>query len=65
MKSVSILRVINISSYSFAYGTRIDVVEQIVRKYFCYGQWCRFVLSIGGDNLQFHLNFAPFSTLGG
>ena len=27
-------------------------------------QWCRFILSIGGDNLQFHPNFAPFSKLG-
>ena len=29
------------------------------------GQWCRSLLSIGGDNLQFYLNFALFSTLGG
>ena len=26
---------------------------------------CRFLLSIGGNNLQFHPNFALFSTLGG
>ena len=29
-----------------------------------YKQGCRFLLSIGGDNLQFHLNFALFLTLG-
>ena len=29
------------------------------------GQWCRSLLSIGGDNLQFYPNFALFSTLGG
>ena len=28
-------------------------------------QWCRSLLSIGGDNLQFYPNFALFSTLGG
>ena len=28
-------------------------------------QWCRSLLSIGGDNLQFYPNFARFSTLGG
>ena len=28
-------------------------------------QWCRSLLSIGGYNLQFYLNFALFSTLGG
>ena len=28
-------------------------------------QWCRSLLSIGGDNLQFYHNFALFSTLGG
>ena len=28
-------------------------------------QWCRFMLSIGGDNLQFYPNFALFSILGG
>ena len=27
-------------------------------------QGCRSLLSIGGDNLQFHHNFAVFSTLG-
>ena len=27
-------------------------------------QWCRFMLSIGGNNLQFYPNFALFSTLG-
>ena len=30
----------------------------------CY-QWCRSLLSVGGDNLQFYPNFALFSTLGG
>ena len=30
-----------------------------------WGQWCRSLLSIGGDNLQFYPNFALFSTLGG
>ena len=30
-----------------------------------YTQWCRSLLSIGGDNLQFYPNFALFSTLGG
>ena len=28
-------------------------------------QWCKSLLSIGGDNLQFYPNFALFSTLGG
>ena len=28
-------------------------------------QWCRSLLSIGGNNLQFYSNFALFSTLGG
>ena len=28
-------------------------------------QWCRSLLSIGGNNLQFYPNFALFSTLGG
>ena len=28
-------------------------------------QWCRLMLSIGGDNLQFYPNVAQFSTLGG
>ena len=28
-------------------------------------QWCRFILSIRGDNLQCYSNFALFSTLGG
>ena len=28
-------------------------------------QWCRSLLSIGGDILQFYPNFALFSTLGG
>ena len=28
-------------------------------------QWCKFLLSHGGDNLQFHPDFAIFSTLGG
>ena len=28
-------------------------------------QWCRFMLGIGAVDLQFHPNFAPFSTLGG
>ena len=28
-------------------------------------QWCRSLLSIGGDNLQFYPNFTLFSTLGG
>ena len=28
-------------------------------------QWCRSLLSIGGDNLQFYPKFALFSTLGG
>ena len=27
-------------------------------------QGCKFLLSIGGDNLQFYANFALFSTLG-
>ena len=27
-------------------------------------QWCKSLLSIGGDNLQFHSNFALFLTLG-
>ena len=30
-----------------------------------YGQGCRSLLSIGGDNFQFYPNFALFSTLGG
>ena len=30
-----------------------------------YEQWCRSLLSIGGDNLQFYSNFALFSTLEG
>ena len=29
------------------------------------GQWCRSLLSIRGDNLQFYPNFALFLTLGG
>ena len=29
------------------------------------GQWCRSLLSIGGDNLQFFPNFSLFLTLGG
>ena len=28
-------------------------------------KWCQFLLSIGGDNLQFYPNFALFLTLGG
>ena len=28
-----------------------------------HNQWCRYLFSIGGDNLQFYLNFALFSTL--
>ena len=29
-----------------------------------YSQWCKSLLSIGGDNLQFYPHFALFSTLG-
>ena len=32
---------------------------------FSQNPWCRSLLSIGGDNLQFYPNFALFSTLGG
>ena len=35
------------------------------RIYQYYSQWCKSLLSIGGDNLQFYPNFALFLTLKG
>ena len=34
-------------------------------KFYSFKQWCRSLLSIGADNLQFYSNFALFLTLGG
>ena len=39
--------------------------EVILELHYSLAQWCRFMVSIGGDNLQFYSNFAQFSTLGG
>ena len=43
---------------------RTSQINLILLKNNGHDQWCRFTLSIGGNNLQFYPNFALFSTLG-
>ena len=41
-----------------------EQLEKLVSADKAYDQWCRFMLSIGGNNLQFYPNFVLFTTLG-